>query len=197
MFAADRRAFTAAHWLARQELSRADGRPPASWRFAKGPHGKPDATDAGGLRFNLSHTRFLVAVAVSRDGDLGIDVERIDPTRLGPEVARRYFAPAEQAYLATVPAPHWSEAAYAFWTLKEAYIKAIGLGLACPLDAFAFTLDPLSIAFDARLADDPASWRLERRRLGDHWLALAVRHDRPHALTLDLGPADAAVARSA
>lgn len=184
-FERDRLAFIAAHALTRATLSRRFDRDPAAWRFTAGAHGKPDIDD-GVLRFNLSHTRGLVAVAITEASDIGVDVERVDPKRLGADVTERFFAPAECAYLRSLPPEAWTEAAYAFWTLKEAYIKAIGLGLACPLDAFHFVLNPLSVQFSPRLTDDPAQWRFQRwRPTPDHAMALGVRHADPDRIQID------------
>ncbi len=184
-FERDRQAYIAAHALTRATLSQCYDRPPEAWRFSTGTHGKPEIDD-GVLRFNLSHTRGFVVVAVTHDSDVGVDVERLDPKRLGPEVTDRFFAPAETAYLRSLPEGAWSEAAYAFWTLKEAYIKATGLGLSCPLDAFHFGLDPIAIQFSPRITDDPAQWRFQRwRPTQEHSVALGVRHASPDRLEID------------
>lgn len=184
-FERDRQAYIAAHALTRATLSRCVERPPEAWRFVVGAHGKPDVDD-GSLRFNLSHTRGFVAVAVAPAGDLGVDVERVDPRRFGPDLVERVFAPDERAYLRSLPAAAQTEAAYAFWTLKEAYIKAIGLGLACPLDAFHFVLDPLAVHFSPRLTDDPAQWLVRRwHPTSEHVMALALRHTEPDRVRID------------
>lgn len=191
-FAHDRQAYVVAHVLARTMLSRHFPRPPEAWRFKAGPHGKPeveDGSDAPPLRFNLSHTRGLVAVAISRRHDIGVDVELLDSRRLGLDLAARAFAPAEVDHLRGLPEESRAEAAFAFWTLKEAYIKAIGLGLACPLDAFAFQLEPLSIRFSPPILDDPAQWLFLRLQpTSRHRLALALRHPWPTAVRVDAGP---------
>jgi 4'-phosphopantetheinyl transferase len=184
-FERDRQAFVAAHALTRSTLSRRFDRAPEAWRFVADAHGKPHIDDRV-LGFSLSHTRGLVAVAVTQGGDVGVDVERIDPNRLGPDVTDRFFAPVECAHLRSLAPEAWPDAAYAFWTLKEAYIKAIGLGLACPLDAFHFVLDPFAAQFSPQLADDPAQWRFERwRPTPEHVMALAARHAEPGRLRID------------
>lgn len=143
-FDRDRREYVCAHRLLRRELGRRLGVAPGALRFALGPHGRPElaGAHAGALRFNLSHTRGLVALAVCEgDWELGVDVE--DHTRVGATVAlaERYFAPSEAAALRALPEEAQRARFFALWTLKEAYIKARGLGLAMPLDQFAFDLD--------------------------------------------------------
>jgi len=128
--AADRQHFLLAHALLRHSLSRYTGRAPGAWRFEGGPHGRPELVEephAQALRFNLSHTRGLVACIVSYQSECGIDVEhlgrRLDPLRL----ARRFFAAGEVASLEAATTPNQSRLFYQLWTLKEAYLKARGL----------------------------------------------------------------------
>jgi 4'-phosphopantetheinyl transferase len=103
-----------------------------------GPSGKPRVTgppESLGIRFNVSHSGDLLAVAVCGDGEIGVDVERVDE-RLLPDVdaiARRHFLPDEQRVLAgSSPARRLAEF-FRMWTLKEAVLKAVGAGLGLPL----------------------------------------------------------------
>ena len=188
-FERDRQAYVAAHALARTLLSVEVPRPTSDWRFVEGAQGKPEIVREPGmppLRFNLSHTHGLVAVAMTHAHDLGIDVESIDAGRAGLDFAERVFAPAEIAALRAVPPEAFAETFYAIWTLKEACIKALGGGLSVPLDAFAVSWDPLSVQFSDTLGEDGAHWRLFRATpTPAHALALALRHPEPAAVTLD------------
>ena len=136
--------------------------PPEAWRFSVTGHGKPILANSPSAlvpRFNLAHTAGLVACAFSRDFEVGIDVENRQRT-VNLDVARRFFAPAEVAYLEQAPEDRREDIFLLFWTLKEAYIKARGLGLSLPLEQFAFTLgDPPQIAFAPAMRDDPSCWR--------------------------------------
>lgn len=174
--------FAVAHVLLRGLLSRYAGVGPADWVFAAGPHGRPEIAAplewAGRLRFNLSHTRGLVACGLARERDIGVDVERSGRAAHVLGVARRFFAPAEvDAVLAAVEEPERRRRFFEIWTLKEAYIKARGLGLSLSLQSFAFHVD----ATGPRLLrtpgdDDPAGWQFEvsHRKTG-HVLAVAAR----------------------
>lgn len=190
-FAADRAAYVAAHALTRALLSQHAPRPLADWRFATGPYGRPEIVPEAGdpqLRFNLSHNRALVAVAVTHACDIGIDVEAVDPVRLTLDLAAHTFAPAEMAQVRALPEAARTQTLFAFWTLKEAYIKAVGRGLSLPLDSFAFSLAPLSIRFSEACPDDPAAWRFERLTpTRTQALALAVRHPEPTSVRVDAG----------
>lgn len=191
-FAADRHAFIAAHGLVRAMLSAFAPVPPPAWRFTATAHGRPEVApemaEAAGqppLRFNLSHTRRLVAAAVCRGHDIGIDTEDAERGSLTMDLADRFFAPAEVAHAAACPPDARTDTLYGFWTLKEAYIKAVGLGLSIPLDTFAFTLDPPAIGFSPHHPGDPAGWLF--RRFGTipaHPLALALRHPAPERVTV-------------
>ena len=193
-FERDRRAYVAAHALARTMLARRLGCPSQALRFAIGRHGKPEVATAAAtppLRFSLSHTHGLVAVAVAARHAVGVDAEAIDPQRLSPDLAARIFAPAEVAQLQRQAPAAATHAAFAFWTLKEAYAKSIGLGLTQPFDAVAFTLQPLAIQpapGDGAQAD---RWLLRRwRPTPVHVLALAVQHPRPAAMRVDAREVD-------
>lgn len=188
-FERDRQVYTAAHALLRVTLSELTGAAPQDWRFSLGEKGKPEAILGTGdppLRANISHTRGMAAVAVTLGRDVGVDVEWTKRDSQILEIADRFFAPAECAHLDRQPRHAAEQTFFAFWTLKEAYIKAVGLGLALPLDAFAFTLEPLGIAFDARIADAPSLWRFERLQPGpEHALAVAARDPRPERLRIE------------
>jgi 4'-phosphopantetheinyl transferase len=178
-FAHDRQSHVAAHALVRSTLSTLADRAPASWRFATNRHGKPEAVLREGeprLRVNLSHSRGLVAVAVALESDIGIDVEWMRRGNLTRELGLEVFAPAECEAIGACGAEELDETLFAFWTLKEAYVKAVGEGFSIRLDSFAFSLDPLAIAFSNPLADDPSEWCFRRFcPTPDHAMALAVR----------------------
>src|SRR5262249_50795126 len=119
--------------------------------------------------------------------DVGVDVEHVNRRLVGLELAERFFAPVEVAALRALAEENRGEHFFAYWTLKEAYIKARGLGLSLPLDAFAFQLDPgcPRITFTERIADNPSAWQFARQRPGpDHALAVAIH--RPGEMDLDL-----------
>ncbi|MNS48137.1 4'-phosphopantetheinyl transferase sfp [compost metagenome] len=173
--------FRLARWLVRTTLSRHAPVAPADWRFETNAHGRPAIARAHGLpdlRFNLTHTPGLLAIAVARGREVGLDAE--DITRPGETIgiAHRFFAPTElEALLALPDEADRHERFFALWTLKEAYIKARGLGLALPLDSFAFTWreDGLAFSCDARAEDESTRWHFTRHRpTPRHALALAV-----------------------
>jgi 4'-phosphopantetheinyl transferase len=171
--------FLVAHALLRTTLSNYASVDPRAWIFTTGPYGRPEVSVPAGvpaLRFSLTHTDGLVAVAVTTESDIGIDAEPIGRRASNIDIARRYFA-AEEAYALEALAPADRQRGFLdYWTLKEAYIKAIGVGLATPLDSFAIQRrTPPGIRF-LRGQDDPAAWHLAQPVLSEaHVAALAVR----------------------
>ena len=168
-----RRLFAAAHALLRTTLSRYAAVDPRDWRFAAEAHGRPYLTGPEtGLTFNLTHADGLAACAVARGFPVGIDAERTDRRLDLDGMARVAFADAERAQVAAAPPERRTAVFFGVWTLKEAYIKARGLGLALPLKSFAVTVEPPSITPSP---DDPQAWDATLTRLTpDHLLALAV-----------------------
>ncbi len=152
---------------------------PKAWRFAMNDHGRPEIAGNNSQRlfFNMSHTQGLVALAVGRWRDIGIDVERLDRIAEGATISESWFTPAEVSFIAAGDTASFAKRFVAIWTLKEAYCKARGLGLALPLNGFQFDLlgtRPL-IAFTERIDDDPSRWRLDLLNTPTgHCLALAM-----------------------
>jgi 4'-phosphopantetheinyl transferase len=167
--------YLATRALVRTALSSCRAVAPADWQFHANAYGRPELVDHGDLRFNLSNNLTMIVCAIRRRGELGIDVE---PLTRGPEiieVADTAFAPAELAALRALPGPARADRAVSLWTLKEAYIKARGMGLSLPLDGFAFSFDAASrrISF-APSAGDPGRWQFRTLDLLGHRVALAT-----------------------
>jgi 4'-phosphopantetheinyl transferase len=154
-FAKDRQAYIAAHGALRTILATYLGRSPAEIEFTSGSNGKPAVA---GIQFNLSHSADLGVVAVTPEREVGVDVELIDPSRANMDVARRFFSPRETSVLEALPTAQQTRAFFNCWTRKEAYLKAIGLGLSMPLESFDVTLAPGEPARLLRGAD--ANWSL-------------------------------------
>lgn len=118
--------------------------------FHYNKQGKPGLT--GGPHFNLSHSGSTAALAVCRAAPVGIDIEYWRPVEEG--LARRFFSNGEIAELSALPPAQQEAGFFACWTRKEAVIKAVGLGLSMPLDAFDVTLTPGRPAVLTRLEHD-------------------------------------------
>jgi 4'-phosphopantetheinyl transferase len=187
VFERDRRDFTAAHALLRSTLSRYADVPPTAWRFETAANGKPflaaqDSSRAQPesarpeLRFNLSHTHGLVACVVADGCDVGIDVESID-RRLDLALANRFFSAVETAWVKAAPPEDGVRRFLELWTLKEAYLKAIGKGLWHPLDTVIFEVgEDGDITFRPPPGVDAAAWQFALSAPAARYrLAVAVR----------------------
>ena len=177
-FERNRRAYVAAHALVRHMLAHFAGCEAGAWRFAAKEHGKPyiaDPLPSLPLRFNLTHTDHMAAVAVTLAGDVGIDAKSLD--RITPDfvIADDCFAAEEVAALHALTGDAIGEHFIRLWTLKEAFIKAIGKGLSQPLSDFAFvSVDPVRVVFHDRGLGDAALWVFRQWQVGRHMLALAI-----------------------
>ncbi len=141
----DRNSFIAARGILRDLLARYSGRGPGDTEFVYGAQGKPALSDGGTanpVRFNLSHSHGLALIAVAREREIGVDVEKIRPDRAGDEIASRYFSAEEVEELRALPTEQRAEGFFLCWTRKEAYVKALGEGLRFPLDRFRVSLSP-------------------------------------------------------
>lgn len=101
-----------------------------------GEHGKPFLAQRDDVRFNLSHADGIAACIVS-DRECGIDCEKVREYR--PNVARRVFTPEEQAMLGAEPESGRDLLFFRLWTLKEAFVKALGRGISYPMNTVGFS----------------------------------------------------------
>lgn len=154
------------HWLASET-----GAAAATWRFSEGERGRPEIVRADvPWSFNLAHSGGLVACALTRplqplgpDSGIGVDLEDMERRPLAPDIARRFCAPAEVADIERQPEGLRVHRFLTYWTLKEAYLKARGLGIAVHLADVAFTLDGPhpAITFRESLAGTSTDWAFE------------------------------------
>lgn len=197
VFDRDRHQFLVTRALVRTTLSRYAPVAPPQWRFVANAYGRPEIACAETARaaglpawpgprlwFNLSNTRGLIACAVTaRYDEVGVDVEHLDRDSRTIDIADRFFSPREVTALRAVPAARRQERFFVYWTLKEAYIKARGMGLSIPLEQFSFDVDggdDIRIAFEPELGDSPQAWRFGLFAVARRYLlAAAVRARSP------------------
>jgi 4'-phosphopantetheinyl transferase len=191
VFARDRCEYAAAHALVRTSLSRYAEIAPRAWSFHETPGGKPSLVPdpcVPSLSFSLSHTHGLVACAIAAGADVGIDVEGVDRDVDGG-VPQRFFSARERADLRGCASDALrAKRFFDLWTLKEAYIKAIGKGLSHPLDTIIFTVDDdQMITFTPPSEVDAAAWSFrlfsptERHRLA---VAVGTTPGAPRSISL-------------
>jgi 4'-phosphopantetheinyl transferase len=189
-FAAEspRRLDLVARGLQRGALSHYEpGVDPAAWRFVRSATGRPSLAppfDSTGLHFNLAHARGLVVMAVGRVPTIGIDVEALDK-RVRLEIANRYFSEREAAELFELPPAEQAARFLRLWTLKEAYVKATGTGIAGGLGRMTFGFDATGAVTFER-ADDPRAGQWVFRELGFRGYLVALAFLDPAATAAPL-----------
>ena len=183
-FERDRKRFIAGRGILRTILSRYLDLDPSQLQFSYSSRGKPalaNTDNEGTLCFNLSHSNELALYAVRRVSvneagkgstqaslqescNLGIDLEHLRPMPDAEQLAKRFFSPREYAVISSLPPEQKQEAFFKGWTCKEAYLKAIGYGLA-GLEQVEVSLTPgepaalLSIQGDSKAA---SRWSLQQ-----------------------------------
>ena len=149
------------------------------WQFGADDHGKPYLLNSPiPLSFNLSHSGECAVLAVARHIPVGIDVEQATRKSNFLGIAEHFFHPYEAEQLKALPAAEQQQLFFQWWTLKEAYLKARGTGIATGLEKVRFSRSQTSISahFAPELMDDANAWQFFNYRLDDdYYLALAVR----------------------
>jgi 4'-phosphopantetheinyl transferase len=139
---------------------------PAQIQFRYLAQGKPvlaPELHPGPLHFSVSHSRDLIVYAISFLAPLGVDVELVRPLPESARVSADYYSGRENQILAALDPTEQTEAFFRVWTRKEAYLKAIGIGLGQALREIEVSVlrdEPariLSVAGDEREA---ARWHL-------------------------------------
>lgn len=156
---------------------------PQSWRLERAGNGRPFVAgpDAllGELSFNISHAAGLVVVALCRDAEPGVDVENFSREVDALALAERYFSHEESLALQALPEDERQAYFLRLWTLKEACVKADGVGLSGHLSHRCFSFPvPGQISFELKdlAPDESARWQFQQYRLpGERLLTLALR----------------------
>ncbi len=158
---------------------------PENWQFTKNKYGKPSIGNSElsiPLHFNISHSDKLVVLAVTVGQELGVDVEYLLRPGKAVEIAGRFFSPIEVQQLLALPAEKQSDRFFDLWTLKEAYIKACGMGLSIPLEQFTYSFPrkgEITISFAPERNDQPEYWQFWQIRPNDiHKVSMAIKSDK-------------------
>lgn len=113
---------------------------PEAWTFSYTKFGKPYVAGFN-FDFNVSHTKGLVAIAISNIGKVGIDVEYCEKFDEYLEVAELNYTDSECYQIQEIPLEYQYLRFWETWVLKEAYLKARGIGLSVPLTDLEFNID--------------------------------------------------------
>ncbi len=183
-FEQDRRIFRAFHAGKRRILSRYLGVSPEKIAFCRGACGKPTLAlpeASPSLQFNLSHSKGLALLAVRWVGEVGVDVETIQPAERMTPIFNRFASALEKATFASALSRGKDSGRLltAWWVGKEAFVKAVGWGLSLPFARFSIGLDDAGGWKLAEMEKDwgaVSDWILRLFSVGPHHLgAVATR----------------------
>jgi phosphopantetheinyl transferase len=158
--------YEAGRALMRFALQRWTGRPADSLLLRCAPGGKPECL--GGPPVSVSHSGHFAVCAIARAGRVGVDIQFPVPRRRTSAIAEQYFSPDETEWQAQEAPGRF----YMLWVLKEAYLKAAGLGIAGGLDLLRCRIAPPGI--EAQVARDAAAAHLALYTVDDAFLAVAT-----------------------
>jgi 4'-phosphopantetheinyl transferase len=180
-FEDDRNLYILSKAFVRILLSRYAPIDPSRWEFTPNEFGKPAISGPSGAReiaFNISHTTGLISAVFALDSSVGIDAEhhgrRIDALA----IAEQFLSPDEYSALSMLGDSDRRRRFFEYWTLKEAYVKANGLGMSMDLSTFTFDIkdDGSGISLRSTNVAEPGFWTFRLLKPGpNHTVAVAVR----------------------
>jgi 4'-phosphopantetheinyl transferase len=197
-----RREYLTTRILVRTALSHYHPLAPEAWRFQINTHGKPTIDPDCGLHFNLSNSPGLVVCLIAQGVEVGVDAEPIGRAEKIAEIALEVFSSLELAQLEVLPGPEKLDRALSLWTLKEAYLKARGVGLSLPLNKFSFLfggVEGIRVELDPCLGNEAERrWRFCLVEHAGHRIALMAEQSTvPELHILEARPLLAAPTRRA
>lgn len=139
-FESDRVVFMITRILVRLVVGSALGIAPDKLEFVNDSYGRPEVSGTVKLSFNVSHSEGLITLAVAEKGNVGIDVESVNVNPLALDAACSLLAPQEFLALQDAPDHKRAELFTQFWVLKEAHLKALGIGLSRGTLGVSFSL---------------------------------------------------------
>lgn len=172
----DRHMFLIGRVMARAIVADAIDEAPHDWPWREGPRGRPEVDRADcPVSFNLAHSAGLVVCARSTPGPVGVDVEHRSRTPLEHALVARCCSDDEAADV-NARGDGWGDHFLKYWTLKESYLKATGLGISVHLPDVRFRLEGgPSAAFAGSLAGADAGWTFDLRATAPHhYVAVAT-----------------------
>jgi len=185
-FERDRNRYIAARAILRELLGWYLNKNPATVCLRNNEQGKPMLVppENVNLHFNLSHSEKLAMFAFCKGHQVGIDLEYLQPSRDFEEIVENFFSPGEISTYSSLASHEKLAAFYSFWTLKEAYVKALGTGLWLGLDRFEVSISPPDLIRTEHDQENIRQWTLEHIPTDPNYrAALAVRLAQPELVT--------------
>jgi 4'-phosphopantetheinyl transferase len=177
-FERNRLEFLATRVLLRTALSDRHQLPRESWRYRQNAWGKPAVEPDCNLRFNVSNCAGLVVCVTAEGAEVGIDAESHERAATIAGLAGEVFSSLEQDQLRSLKPELREDRALSLWVLKEAWIKAHGMGMSLPLKCISFIFDEsgcihLELAEDLK-KESQRPWRYALLDHSDHRIALVA-----------------------
>ena len=169
--------------LVRKALSRYAGISEDKWVFGAGSFGRPYIQEPkayAAINYNASHTEGLVGLAVSATGTVGFDVEKVRQIDDLKYLAQKIFVDSERHCLYSRDCAEVMGEFFSIWTLKEAYLKALGTGLSIPLESFGFSFHGgyPQLQIVSEMAKSGVAWQFHQLKPSEHHrAAVAVTGD--------------------
>ena len=159
-FERDRDAFVFAHGFLRSLLAGYLQLSPGELRFDYTGYAKPSISQITDIQFNLSHTDGAVLLALCRNREIGVDIEKVRSDFELMSIAARFFTRKERESLLHLTEPERAEAFFHCWTRKEAVLKARGDGLSFPLDRVEVSVTPEEAIVGIQTGTEEQRWRV-------------------------------------
>ena len=180
--------FSAGRWLARHVLARRLGCRESDVELTVDPHGRPSLA-RGRFDFNLSHAGSIVVLALGATR-VGIDVEATGRVANWRSIARRFFSADEIAAIEACAEEERRTAFFRTWVRKEAFVKALGTGVATGFHRFDVSTGAAPALLAARIGGiDATEWSIRDFEPGaGHFGAVAIRAVHPRITVRDIEP---------
>lgn len=136
-FERDRKRFVVGRGVLRTILASYMNTEPDQLKFSYGAYGKPYVQHRSygiPIQFSIAHSHELALYAFARERKVGVDAEYVREFPDLEQMGARYLTEQENAVFKSLPRRQKARAFFESWTRKEAYLKAIGTGLAHALD---------------------------------------------------------------
>jgi len=162
-FSKDRNCFIGSHVALRILLGKYCDCAPRAIAYEYTAYNKPTLIDNNPIQFNLSHSHNQAIIAITKNHPIGIDIEYMQEKKILTELAKRFFSSQEYEEYKSLATSQKTLGFYNCWTRKEAFVKALGIGITCPLKSFSVNLTP---EIDAKILsvqnnqDDVNQWKL-------------------------------------
>lgn len=156
-----------------------------SLTFSTNAHGKPalsrpdfrdDFSPKGHISFNLSHSGSQIALAFSADTLVGIDIEKADYSVRMKPIVNRFFHPDEKIRFDGPDTREQATLFFRYWTIREAFLKALGTGFTIPSDSFC--IEPSSDGYTITKSwEDYSAWQIQSVPCADgYFCSVAYKH---------------------